>query len=90
MPQDFRRQEVEPGDRAVYVTTGRYAYRGIVKVLEVKTRVLVSWITHDRSSYGLEKPFWVDAASLFLITAFKGESLPAQEATSPTLPAPQV
>lgn len=73
MAKDFRGQTPEQGDRAVYVTTGRYATRAIVEVIEVKKRVKVRFIETDRTQYGQNEPFWADASSLFLIDKFKGE-----------------
>ncbi len=72
-PRDFRQQLVEPGDRAVYVTTGRYAVRAIVEVLEVKTKVKVRPLKQDRYGGLSEEGFWAEAGSLFLVERFKGE-----------------
>lgn len=75
MPKDFLGAEVEVGDIAVYVTTGRYTTRAIVEVLEVKKKVKVMKIRQDRKDGGIAEEFWADASSLFLVTEFKADKL---------------
>lgn len=64
---------IEAGDLAVYVTTGRYASRGVVQVLQVKKRVQVIWLKKDRRSYGAEEPFYVEGAAIAVVEKFKGK-----------------
>lgn len=65
---------IEVGDQAVYVATGRYAERGVVQVVQVKKRVQVIWLRRDRTSYGENKPFWVEPAAIFVVREFKGQA----------------
>jgi hypothetical protein len=74
MAQDMLKAEVEVGDRAVYVTSGRYTQRGIIEVLEVKKRARVRWLQVSPRRYSDDDPtgFWIEPGSLFLVEKFKG------------------
>lgn len=72
MAKDSLGAEVEPGDLAVYVTSGRYTTRGIVEVLSVNARAKVRWIKADRSVNSTDT-ISIDTHSLFVVEKFKGE-----------------
>jgi hypothetical protein len=75
MPRDARGVPIEVGDRAVYVSTGRYAVRAVVQVIEVKKKVKVVPLQQDRTFLGLDKEgVWADGYSIFLVERFKDEA----------------
>jgi len=71
--KDILKAPIEVGDQAVYVSTGRYAERGVVRVVQVKKRVQVIWLKSDRTQYGKNEPFWVEPAAIFVVKEFKGD-----------------
>jgi hypothetical protein len=71
---DILKAPIEVGDQAVYVSTGRYAERGVVQVVQVKKRIQVIWLKRDRNSYSDGKPFWIEPAAIFVVKEFKGDA----------------
>lgn len=76
MAKDFLGAEVEVGDKAVYVSTGRYAMRAIVEVVEIKTKVRIFVLKNDRGTYHDNDSFWADSGSLFVVEKFKSNKYP--------------
>lgn len=80
MAKDALGAEVEVGDLAIYVTSGRYTTRGVVRVIGVQTRARVRWVLADRQLYASDKEagILVSTSSLFIVEKFKG-NLPAED-----------
>ena len=68
MPKDFRGQEIEVGDRVLYVSSVHHHIRYVAKVIKVQKRVQIlsenPKVTH---------PDWVESTSCFLVEVFKNE-----------------
>jgi len=67
---DLRGVEIQPGDAAVYSSTGRYAFHAVVQVLEVKRRVRVRVIQASRAEHN-NAELWASPFSLVLVESFK-------------------
>ena len=73
MPKDFRGQEIEVGDRAIYVYSyGSGLLRSIVEVLDVKTKVKVGIFRQGK----LVNQKWTNGESLCCVEYLKGEFVP--------------
>lgn len=68
--KDFLGQTIEAGDKAVYVTSGRYTARMAVQIVEVRKSVSVRTLS-SVTGEPIRDPFWVSGSSLAVVENFK-------------------
>lgn len=68
MTKDFRGQELEVGDRVLYVSSTHHYRRYVAKVIKIQKRVLI--LSEDPK---VAHPEWVESTSCFLVEVFKNE-----------------